>query len=58
MQSSLYKEPAATLADVRESVETLEDLERTARRVLGGEHPLTAGIADALRKSRTARLLN
>ncbi len=51
---ALYKDPGATLADLRESVETLEDVERTARRVLGGEHPLTAGIGDALRKSRTA----
>ena len=29
----------ATLDDLREAVTTLEDAERTARRVLGGAHP-------------------
>ena len=31
----------ATLDDVREAVTTLEETERTARRVFGGAHPLT-----------------
>ena len=52
--ASLYKDNGATLDDLRESVTTLEDAERTARRVLGGTHPLTAGIEDALRKSQAA----
>ena len=39
--------------DVREAVETLEDLERTARRVFGGEHPLIATILIFLREART-----
>ena len=52
---ALYKDPGATPADLRESVETLEDLERTARRVLGGAHPLTGGIERELRRSRAAR---
>ena len=33
---------AATLDDLREAVTTLEDVERTARRVLGGAHPATS----------------
>ena len=33
---------------------TLEELERTARRVLGGAHPLTVDIERALRASRAA----
>ena len=34
--------PRATLDDLREAVRTLEETERTARRVLGGAHPFTA----------------
>ena len=41
---ALYKDSRATLDDFRESVTTLEDSERTARRVLGGAHPLTVQI--------------
>ena len=37
----LCKDPAGALDDLREAVTTLEDTERTARRVLGGTHPLT-----------------
>ena len=33
---ALYKADDATLDDLREAVTTLEDAERTARRVLGG----------------------
>ena len=39
---ALYEDPGATLDDLREAVTTLEDTERTARRVLGGAHPATA----------------
>ena len=49
---ALYQDPAATLDDLREAVTTFEENERTARRVLGGAHPLTAGIEDTLRRSR------
>ena len=49
---SLYTDPAATLDDGREAVETLEEVERTARRVLGGEHPFTVEIGLHLRTSR------
>ena len=38
---TLYKDDAVTLDDLREAVTTLEDAGRTARRVLGGTHPLT-----------------
>ena len=51
---ALYKADDATLNDVREAVTTLEELERTARRVLGGAHPLTVDIERALRASRAA----
>ena len=49
---ALYKDPAATLDDLREAVETLEDTERTARRVLGG-NPIVAGLGRSLQASRT-----
>ena len=51
---TLYYDPDATLDDVREAVTTLEDLERTARRVLGGAHPTTGGLERDLRKARAA----
>ena len=44
----------ATLDDLREAVTTLEETERTARRVFGGAHPLTTGIEGDLRNSRAA----
>ena len=37
----LYRDDGATLDDLREAVTTLEDVERIARRVFGGAHPLT-----------------
>ena len=51
---ALYKDEAATLDDVREAVTTLEETERTARRVMGGAHPLTVDIEDELRDARAA----
>ena len=42
----------ATLDNLREAVTTLEETERTARRVLGGAHPITARIGLNLRDSR------
>ena len=50
----LCKDPDATLDDLREAVTTLEDTERTARRVFGGAHPLTKNIEETLRKARAA----
>ena len=51
---ALYLDPAATLDYLREAVTTLEEIERIARRVLGGAHPLTVGIVASLRESRAA----
>ena len=52
---TLYLDSAATLHDLREAVTTVEDLTRTARRVLGGAHPLTVDIEGNLRVFRAAR---
>jgi len=51
---ALYDDPGATLGDLREAVATLEEIEPTARRVLGGAHPLTVDIEDDLQKERAA----
>ena len=51
---SLSKDPGATLDDLREAVETLEDAERIARRVLGSAHPTTESIEIVLRDARAA----
>ena len=51
---SLCNDPNATLDDVRECMETFEDLERTARRVFGGAHPFTMRIEYNMQKSRAA----
>ena len=40
------------LDDLREAVATLEDTERTARRVFGGTHPIVVDIESDLRMSR------
>ena len=50
----LYRDPGATLDDIREAVTTLEELEPIARRVLGGTHPDTRGIEHHLRTARAA----
>ena len=52
--TALHEDSAATLDDLREAVTTLEDTERTARRVLGGAHPTANQIGDALRNARAA----
>ena len=49
---ALCFDDAATLDDLQEAVTTLEDAERIARRVLGGAHPITGSIEDALRNAR------
>ena len=50
---ALY-EGAATRDDLRDAVTTLEETERTARRVFGGAHPVTTGVEISLRKARAA----
>ena len=54
----LYHDPGATLDDLREAVDTLEEIERTARRVLGGAHSLTTGIERRLQEERAALRIN
>ena len=49
---SLYSDAGATLDDLHEAVTTLEETERTARRVLGGANPITTGIEISLRQAR------
>ena len=51
---AIYRDPAATLEDLREAVTRFEETTRIARRVLGGEHPLTTGVEKTLGKSRAA----
>ena len=51
---ALHDDPSATLDDLREAVTTLEELERIARRVLGGTYPITSAIARSLREARAA----
>ena len=51
---ALYKDAGATLDDLRESVRTFEEIEPTARRVLGGAHPITTLIERELRHMRAA----
>ena len=49
---ALYDDADASLDDLRESVTTLEDMERTVRRVPGGAHPTTTGIERRRQESR------
>ena len=51
---ALYRAEDATLDDLREAVTTLEDAARIARRVLGGAHPITKQMEEALRDSQAA----
>ena len=49
---ALFRDTGATLDDLREAVTTLVETARTARRVLGSAHPVTAGIETDLRNAR------
>ena len=51
---TLYKADGATLDDLREAVTTLEELERTARRVFGGAYPTTSSLVKSLEDARAA----
>ena len=51
---SLYEDPDATFDDLREAVSTLEEIEPTARRVLGSAHPLAKTIGNNIRTARAA----
>ena len=50
--NALYKDNSATLDDLRKAVNALEETERTARRVFGGEHPTTVIVGRSLRNAR------
>ena len=50
--SALVNADGATLDDLREAVTTLEETDRTARRVLGGAHPYVEKIGMCLRNAR------
>ena len=50
----LYRNDNATLDDLHEAVKTLENMERIARRVLGGAHPLTVDIEGDVKNARAA----
>ena len=50
--AALCEDPGATLDDVREAVTTLEEIERIARRVLGGTNPTVGSIVRALQAAR------
>ena len=52
--AAIYRDPGATLEDLREAVTTLEETARTVRRVLGGAHPTTLKIKHALPEARAA----
>ena len=51
---AFYQDDGATLDEIREAVERLEDTARTARRVLGGACPVTRGIELELNMARAA----
>ena len=51
---TLYRDEGSTLADLHDAVTMLEGIEPTARRVLGGAHPLMYTIELSLRKARAA----
>ena len=49
---ALFQDANATLDDLGEAVTTLEDAQRTARRVFGGANPLTKGIEHRVQIAR------
>ena len=50
--TTLYGDPTATLDDIRKAVTTLEEIEKTARRVFGGAHPTVAQVEGSLQYAR------
>ena len=52
--AALCRDDNTTLADLREAVATLEDVERIARRVFGSAYGFVANIEDSLRAARAA----
>jgi hypothetical protein len=54
---ALYIDCNVTLDDLREAVTTLEETERTARRVLGATHHMVEATGRHLRSARAAQAL-
>ena len=52
--SAKHQDDDASPDDLPEAVKTLEEVERTARRVLGGAHPRVVEIEETLRDARAA----
>ena len=52
--AALYNANGAALDDFREAVTILEGIESTARRVLGGAHPVTKELGHHLQTARAA----
>ena len=52
--AALYEDDCATLDDISEATSTLVKTARTARRVLGGAHPLMLSIETNLRDAQAA----
>ena len=52
--TTLCTADGATLDDFHEAVTTLEEMERTARRVFGSAHPLVTNIEAGLREASMA----
>ena len=51
---TFYQDDGATFDDHQEAVTTLEEIERTARRVFGGSHPTVKVIEGELFRARAA----
>ena len=51
---TMFADGSTTLNDVREAVETTKEIERIARRVLGGAHPLVQTIVSHVRDAQAA----
>ena len=49
---TLYVNDSAKLDDIREAVTTLEDVERTSRRLLGGAHPNVRSMEVSLQQAQ------
>ena len=51
---AIYTDADATLDDLREAVSTLEEIERTARRVFGSGYPTVDTFVESLQHARAA----
>ena len=54
LMDSLYKDPNASVDDLREAVEVFENIPATSSRVLGSAHPDTKTYEKALAKAKKA----